>query len=71
MSEMAIKPKCSICGDELRDYGALMFSPPNREGITIKWHVCKKCWSTFVLLLSSSKGKEHLHSFDIMMRREP
>ena len=68
---MAIKPICDICGDELMDYGANMYSPPTREGILIKEHICKKCWGVFVLFFSSSKRKQHLQALYEIMKQEP
>ena len=68
---MAIKPPCDICGDELMEPGALMFSPPNREDIVIKEHICKKCWGVFVLFFSSSKRKQHLQALYEIIKQEP
>jgi hypothetical protein len=45
-----IKPKCDKCGEELRAYGALVFSPPetfadDSPGRSVdKFHVCALCW---------------------------
>ena len=50
-----IKPKCSKCGKELKEFGALMFSPPNhyRSDIDIvdKYHICIICWEKIFKLL--------------------
>ena len=36
---------CTLCGDDLEDPGALIFSPPEPgDGRTTKDHVCLKCW---------------------------
>lgn len=39
-----IKPKCDICGEELVEYGALLFSPP-KQGNVEKKHICVKCYN--------------------------
>lgn len=44
---MAIKPKCDMCRKELNDYGALLFSPPNKN-IVKKFHICKNCYQKLV-----------------------
>jgi len=40
-----IKPKCDICKNELDDFGALLFSPPDESGKTDKKHICKPCYN--------------------------
>ncbi|MDO8620662.1 MAG: hypothetical protein Q7R31_00030 [Candidatus Levybacteria bacterium] len=50
---MAIKPICNKCGSELKDFGALLFSPPDKKGSVKKWHVCKKCYREFEKVLGS------------------
>jgi hypothetical protein len=47
---MAIKPGCDFCKKELTDYGALLFSPPNKESVVKKLHVCKKCYKKLLAL---------------------
>lgn len=37
-----IEIHCSVCGDELKEQGALMFSPPT-EGTVVKNHLCTMC----------------------------
>ncbi len=39
-----ISPKCDVCKEELNDYGALMFSPPDEEGNVKKFHICQNCY---------------------------
>ena len=41
---MAIKPTCDFCRKELKQFGALLFSPPNKKGETKKLHVCVHCF---------------------------
>lgn len=43
---MAIKPICDLCKNELKDFGALLFSPPN-DNIVEKYHICKYCYKNF------------------------
>jgi len=37
---------CDICGESLNRPGALVFSPPDSHGNTMKRHVCVGCWQT-------------------------
>jgi ribosome-binding protein aMBF1 (putative translation factor) len=41
---MAIQPKCEMCGKELEDFGAILFSPPDEESKTLKLHLCVNCY---------------------------
>jgi len=45
---MAIKPVCDKCGNELIEFGGLLFSPPDDFGNTRKWHLCKKCYEEII-----------------------
>ncbi len=51
---MAIKPKCDKCGNELKEYGGLAFSPPRTlpdESPSLdvnKYHICADCWRKFL-----------------------
>lgn len=45
---MAINPNCDRCGQELTQYGALLFSPPNREGDVHKYHICVDCYKMII-----------------------
>lgn len=42
---MSIKPICTRCNKELKEFGAILISPPNPEGLVIKEHICKKCYN--------------------------
>ena len=44
---MTINPVCDKCKNPLEDFGALLFSPPDQEGKTKKFHLCKKCYKHF------------------------
>jgi hypothetical protein len=41
---MAIKINCSLCNKELMRLGGLIFSPADENGITLKYHICQKCF---------------------------
>jgi len=41
---MAIKPVCDKCKKELKEFGGILFSPPNEKGYVKKWHICKECY---------------------------
>jgi hypothetical protein len=38
--QMAIKPKCDACRKELKDFGAIVLSPPNKRNSVQKYHLC-------------------------------
>lgn len=42
---MAIKPHCDKCKKELKDFGAILLSPPNTKSNVKKFHICKLCYS--------------------------
>lgn len=42
---MPISPACDICGRELNEPGALVFSPPDVKGKVNKCHVCVGCYN--------------------------
>ncbi|MFA6158094.1 MAG: hypothetical protein WC763_00495 [Candidatus Paceibacterota bacterium] len=52
---MAINPTCDFCGEELVDYGALLFSAPDANGMAKKDHVCKACYERLVLLKKNNE----------------
>lgn len=39
-----IRITCSRCNADLKDPGALIFSPPNQQGTVVKIHLCIDCW---------------------------
>lgn len=41
---MAIKPACDSCGKELKEFGAILLSPPNKKSEVKKFHLCKLCY---------------------------
>ncbi|MFH1473904.1 MAG: hypothetical protein ABIE55_03345 [Candidatus Aenigmatarchaeota archaeon] len=43
---MAIKPVCSKCDNELKEFGGILFSPPDDDDMTKKWHLCKSCYES-------------------------
>jgi hypothetical protein len=45
---MTINPTCDKCKKELDDFGALLFSPPDRESNVKKFHLCKDCYNSLV-----------------------
>lgn len=47
---MALKVKCDRCGEELKEPGGLVFSPPE-AGVSLKFHVCDKCWPSVALIV--------------------
>jgi len=45
---MAIKPICDKCKKELTEFGAILFSPPNKKNSVTKYHLCKKCFKEII-----------------------
>lgn len=43
---MAIKPKCNKCKKELKEFGGILFGPPDKKNMVRKFHLCKKCYLT-------------------------
>ncbi|MCA9308762.1 hypothetical protein KC973_00135 [Candidatus Saccharibacteria bacterium] len=43
---MAISPQCDICSSELAEFGAILLSPPNNDGLVRKLHVCTACYKS-------------------------
>jgi hypothetical protein len=41
---MSIKPLCCMCGFELKQFGALLFSLPDKKNWVKKHHICAKCY---------------------------
>jgi hypothetical protein len=56
---MAIKPHCDKCKKELKEFGALLFSPPNKEGTVKKFHLCQDCYKEVIIHFKKGgkKGK--------------
>ncbi len=47
-----LKIKCDSCGNELKEPGALLFSPPCGAQC-IKIHICRSCWENISVLLTN------------------
>jgi hypothetical protein len=45
---MTIKPICDKCKKELDDFGAILFSPPDKDNKVEKFHLCKACYEEIV-----------------------
>lgn len=45
---MAIKPICDSCDQELKDFGGILLSPPNKKSQVKKFHLCVKCYKDLV-----------------------
>lgn len=41
---MSINPICNKCGNELKEFGGLIFSPLDKKDIVKKYHICRKCF---------------------------
>ena len=45
---MSLEIRCSSCNRRLFMPGALVFSPPDEDGMCIKYHLCEDCWYPFM-----------------------
>jgi len=55
---MAIKPVCDKCKKELKDFGGILLSPPDKDGKVKKFHLCNKCYKNITQSLNNrSKNK--------------
>ena len=43
-NKMSIKPVCNKCGEELKEFGGILLSPPDKKDCVKKYHLCKKCF---------------------------
>ena len=41
-------PECDLCLEELKEPGALLFSPPDVDSRVLKRHVCVKCYEEMI-----------------------
>ena len=41
---MSIAPKCNKCKNELKEFGGILLSPPNKD-LVKKFHLCKECYA--------------------------
>lgn len=46
---MSISPICEMCGKEINEFGALVFSPPDKNNTVKKHHICKDCYKKGVI----------------------
>ncbi|KKL23261.1 hypothetical protein LCGC14_2427160 [marine sediment metagenome] len=48
-----IKPKCNICKKELKEFGAILLSPPLKikKDLVKKYHICKTCYKKIKRML--------------------
>ena len=42
---MSISPICDVCEHDIDEPSALMFGPPNGEGLSQKYHLCVQCYA--------------------------
>jgi hypothetical protein len=50
--------RCDKCGGELREPGALIFSPPTtKQWLVEKYHVCADCWPAVLALLKETADR--------------
>jgi len=44
-NNMAIRPTCERCKKELKEFGAILLSPPDKKNLVKKYHLCQKCYA--------------------------
>lgn len=49
---MAIKPKCEKCKKELKDFGTVLLSPPDKNNSVKKFHLCAQCYKDLTKAIS-------------------
>ena len=42
---MSIKPNCDKCKQELTEFGGILLSPPDKQEMARKWHLCVDCYN--------------------------
>lgn len=45
-----IEPICDVCGETLKDFGAILVSPPTID-VCIKQHICQECFEKKIIPL--------------------
>lgn len=45
---MAIKPLCDRCKKELKEFGGILLSPPDKQNKVRKFHLCVECYKIFL-----------------------
>jgi len=48
---MAIKPKCDKCGEKLKEFGAILLSPPDENNNVKRFHLCVDCYEGILILM--------------------
>jgi len=46
---MTIKPICDFCNQELKEFGAILLSPPDEKNNVKKYHICKECYKRIII----------------------
>lgn len=47
-----LPPKCDRCKRELTSFGGILLSPPDRDEMVRKYHLCRACYELIVRELS-------------------
>lgn len=55
---LMIDPKCDRCGESMTEFGALYFSPPDKDGRVTKKHICVGCQPLFESLFTHTRVAE-------------
>jgi hypothetical protein len=55
---MSIKPICDKCKRELKDFGGILFSPPDENNKVEKSHLCRACYEEIIDSFQSTLRKQ-------------
>jgi len=47
-SRMSIEPRCAKWKKELKEYGAILLSPPKCDNTVEKFHLCRGCYDEVI-----------------------
>jgi len=53
---MTLHINCARCDKEIEEPGALLFSPPDKDGKTIKTHFCVPCYKNIIIAVMHANG---------------
>jgi hypothetical protein len=49
VEKAATLPNCDVCNQPQTELGALLFSPPDKNNMCKKLHICVDCYATIML----------------------
>lgn len=58
-----IEPICDVCGENLKDFGAILISPPIID-VCVKQHICKDCFEKQIIPLLKMSRTYNNQNYD-------